>query len=302
MVLANIALTGSSGLLGRHISSVLLKNHFRVIASSRRKSPIKHTNLVWRKMDLNKKLNQKILDKTFGRVSAIIHAGAYVSGNSKMINKKSIKICNILATERLAHWAAKRNIHFVYISGAIVYKSKNKINSENSKILKASRNIYCNSKILSERKLLFYKKKGLKLTILRPSSIYGWGLHKSKIICKFINFSKRKKEINIYNPDKTNINLIHAYDVSDAVLKSIKKGAKGIFNLGSSELSNFYQVATLSNKIFKNKKKIKILKKNKISSINMLHVNIKKAKKILNWRPNFFLYHGLSLMVKNKCF
>ena len=74
------------------------------------------------------------------------------------------------------------NIHFIYISGAIIYKNQNKINSENSEVSKFSKNKYCNSKILSEKKLLLRKKRGLMLTIFRATSIYGWGLNKFKII------------------------------------------------------------------------------------------------------------------------
>ena len=45
----------------------------------------------------------------------------------------------------------------------------------------------------------------------------------------------------------------------------------------------------------------KIIKRNKVSSINMLHTDIKKAKKVLNWKPKIILHQGLVLMVENKC-
>ena len=66
MALKQIALTGSSGMLGRHITYVLIKNNYEVLASSRTRTPIKHVNLKWKYLDLSKKLNHIILDKIFG--------------------------------------------------------------------------------------------------------------------------------------------------------------------------------------------------------------------------------------------
>ncbi len=296
MVLKRIALTGSSGLLGRHIAYVLLKNNYKVLASSRTRTPIRHTNLEWRYLNLSKKLDNIILNKIFGEVSAIVHAGAYVPNLDKKINLKELIKSNVYATDKLAVWAQKRKIHFIYISGAIIYKNQNKINSENSETLKVSKNKYCNSKILSEKRLLLKKKQGWRLTIFRSSSIYGWGLNKLKIISSLINSAQRKTSIELYDVEKTEVNLIHAYDVSTAVLKSLQNGIKGIFNIGNYGTKNFYDVAIILNKLYRNKKKIKVTK-NKLEtfSINKLNVKISKAKKLLNWKPNVSLRRGLTL-------
>ena len=90
MVLKQIALTGSSGMLGRHITYGLIKNNYEVLASSRTRTPIKHVNLKWKYLDLSKKLNHIILDKIFGKVSAIIHAGAYVPYFVKNLIQKNL--------------------------------------------------------------------------------------------------------------------------------------------------------------------------------------------------------------------
>ena len=301
MALKRIALTGSSGLLGRHIAYVLLKNKYKVLALSRKKTLIRHKNLEWKHLDLNKKLNHVVISKIFGQVSAIIHAGAYVPKLGKKINLSKLIKSNVYATDRLASWAHERKIHFIYISGAIVYKNQNKINSENSRTLKFSTNQYCNSKILSERKLLLRKKKGLILTIFRPSSIYGWGLNRLKIISSLKNTAQKKTSIKLYDVEKTEVNLIHAYDVSTAVLKSLQNCIKGVFNVGNYCTKNFYDVAIILNRIYRNKKKIKIIK-NKLETlpISKLEVKIAKAKKILNWKPSISLKKGLTMMVNKR--
>jgi len=303
VALERIALTGASGLLGRHIAYVLLKKSYKILATSRKRIPIKHTNLKWRHLDLCKKLDHTTLNKTFGKVSAIVHVGAYVPIPGKKINVTRLIKSNVDATDKLAAWAQKRKIHFIYISGAIIYKNQNKINSENSEVSKFSKNKYCNSKILSEKKLLLREKKGLMLTIFRASSIYGWGLNKFKIISNLINLARKKTNIKLHDIEKTEVNLIHAYDVSTAVLKSLQNRIKGIFNVGNYSTKNFYNIAIILNKLYKNNKKIKITKnKLKTFPINKLNVKIDKAKKILNWKPNISLKKGLTLTAHKKIY
>ena len=41
-------------------------------------------------------------------------------------------------------------------------------------------------------------KSGNKISILRPSSIYGFGLDKSKIINQLIKLTKSNKDIRLY--------------------------------------------------------------------------------------------------------
>ena len=97
--------------------------------------------------------------------------------------------------------------------------------------------------------------------------------------------------------------MIHAYDVSTAVLKSLQNGIKGIFNVGNYGTKNFYNVAAILNKLYRNEKKIKIIKnKLAIFSINKLDVKITKAKKILNWKPNISLRKGLALTAYKKIY
>ena len=303
MVLNRIGLTGSSGLLGRHIIFILLKKKYNVIATSRTRPPLKHKMLIFKKLNLNEKLKNSKLDRIFGKISTLIHAGAYVPNNpnnKKKMNRKLVLKCNSEATGKLAKWAYNRKVKLIYVSGAIVYKNQNSKNLEHSKVIKHSEDIYCYSKALSEKKLFFYKKKGLKLTIFRPSSIYGWGLNKSKIICKFLSFSKKNKIIKIYQPVNAKINLIHAYDVSSAIVQVIKKNFNGVLNIGYKTIS-FFELAKLAKKIFNNKKRIEILKKKKLFHPKRLDVGTSRIKKILNWKPKISLEKGLNLVIKKKC-
>jgi len=304
MVLNNcIGVTGASGLLGRHVIAFFLKKNFKVIATSRKRPALYHKNLIWRKLDLNEKINFNIVNKIYSNAFCLIHIGACVPYSGKKIIYKYVKSTNIDSSLVLAKWSNYENKHFIYTSGAALYKDKFKKNSESSKLLKFSENIYINSKIVSEKKIFNLKKKGLKLTVLRISSLYGWGLNSKKLISKIIQKAKKEKSIFIFNLNQTIVNLIHAKDVAEGIYTIANRLKYGIYNLGSNKCTNLFQLAKIIVKLLKSKSKI-VLKEDKKfkKALNPLNVNIMKAKKNLKWKPKLSLEEGIKLTVKEKCY
>ena len=303
MVLTNkVGITGSSGLLGKHVINFFLKKGCKIISTSRKKPNIFHKNFFWKKLDLGKRINEEKLEKIFKNINCLIHVGAYVP---KINEKKTIKYINkvnITSSARLATWSIKKKIQFIYISGAAVYRQWLK-NSENSVKLKNSKNIYLNSKIKSE-KIIFnlFKNNKHKLTILRPTSIFGAGQDKNKLIPKYIKYLKYNKKIEIYNFTKTKINLIHAKDIASAIYLCFKKKTYGTYNIGSNKCVNFLIISQLLKKLLKSNSKIILKKSDSHTKINPLEVNINKIQKKLNWHPKISLRKGLKMTIKEKCF
>ena len=50
-----IGVTGSSGMLGKHVVNYLLKKNYQVIGTSRSNPKIKEKNFCWKKLDLNER-------------------------------------------------------------------------------------------------------------------------------------------------------------------------------------------------------------------------------------------------------
>ena len=199
MVLGSkVGITGSSGLLGGHVASYFLRKKYKVFASSKNRPKIKHKNFFWKKLDLSKKILHEKLDQAYKDINCLIHIGAYVPKSQNKVKKNILNKINVDASLSLAKWSKKNNIHFIYISGSIIYKLDRK-NSEDALILKNSENIYINSKIKCEKKIIrLFKKNKKGLTILRPSSIYGTGMYKGKLIPKLINLIKKKKKYSYF--------------------------------------------------------------------------------------------------------
>ena len=297
---AKVGVTGSSGLLGKHVVQYFLKKNCKIIGTSRTKPKVYHKNFLWKKLDLYKKINNKKLNIIFKDINCLIHMGAYVPKKTTSASKNFINKVNIDSTINLLKWSQRNNIHFIYISGSVIY-NKNRKNSENSKLLKNSKNPYIDSKIKCEKKILrLLKNKNHNYTIFRPSSIYGFGLDKSKLISKFIKILQKNKVLEIFNFEKTKVNFIHAKDVASAIYLSFKLKKKGVFNVGSKNCYHFLSLSKILAKLIKSKSNIILRHNKKIKNLNSLDVKITKANKILNWRPVLSMRNGLKMTLQKK--
>ena len=124
MVVKNIGLTGSSGLVGMHLIPMLLKKKYNLLATSRKKI-IKKKNINFKVLDLNKRLNYQKLDSIFKNIDCLIHMGAILPGKNE-VDIKKLKTVNYTNSKILIDWASKRNIFFIFFSSlSIYYKKKN---------------------------------------------------------------------------------------------------------------------------------------------------------------------------------
>ena len=102
--------------------------------------------------------------------------------------------------ERLGLWALTRDIPLIYISGGISYYDPHATNiSEDAELgWSGLGGCYGLSKLLGEDALKRLRKRGLKLAILRASSIYGAGMKSNKVISRFIENAVNDIEIELF--------------------------------------------------------------------------------------------------------
>tara|TARA_Y100001970_G_C14103937_1_gene787024 strand:+ start:42 stop:959 length:918 start_codon:yes stop_codon:yes gene_type:complete len=297
-----IGVTGGSGLLGRHVIYFFLKKNYKILTLSRKNPRIKHKNLDWIKIDLSNKLSYQKLDKIFKKLKCLIHIAAFVPDGKNSRKKRDINKINIHSSVNLAKWSKINNKHFIYISGAVIYSNQNKKNSEKSKLKNKSNNSYINSKILSEKAIFKLKDKNFKLTILRPTSIYGYGMKPNKIVSLLIDKIKKNQDVQIFNYLNTRVNFIHAADIATGIFKSFNYKSYGIFNLGQKNCVHFYDIASVVKKLINSRSKILLKRDKKFSKIlNPMNVKITLARKRLSWRPKISLKKGLKMQMNRKC-
>jgi nucleoside-diphosphate-sugar epimerase len=294
-----IAVTGATGMLGSHIVAALEFSGFNIISVSRSESESKSC----RHWDLNQWKTEEEFDELFKGVDAIIHAGAAVPSAKQTFSEQELFDVNVRASLNLAEWAKKRNIPMIYISGAIVYQDP-----EEKDILEDAPlgwsglgGFYGMTKLLAENLLQQEKNAGLDLAIIRPSSIYGYGLSSDKLICSFLEKANQGQTIELEEPINDSVDLIHAADVAAAIVEILKKCSWNIFNIASGKLTSVDEIARISLLTVKNGK---VSVKKSIHSVqpklSRFALKCKLAEMQLGWVPKINISTGMQSVFEQK--
>ena len=296
MVIRSVGITGGTGLLGRHFIKFLLKKKIQIFATYRNQIPFQNKNISWIKTDLSKLTKSKNIIKYFSNIDFLIlnAATTRISKYKKDYNQ------DIESTRKLSKWCLKKKIPLAYISGSIVYKNRKKyVNEKNLFSTNPTGKFYGLSKINSEKIIEKNRKKGLKAIIIRPTSIYGYGQNKFKLIFRIKDNLKNKIPVKIYKSQEK-INLIHASDVVKAVYKLYIKKKFGIFNISFRKNYSLAEIVKIISKIYGIKTyKEYINKKKKIKHIQY-KLNNNKIYRSINWLPKVSLEKGIKLIKNNK--
>ena len=190
---------------------------------------------------------------------------------------------------------------FVQMGSSIEYGNFKSPQNENFKCkTKLVKSVYGKAKLLSTIHLIdLFKKKKFPSTILRLYLAYGPKQDINRFLPIIIKGCIKNKKFPCSNGNQFR-DFIHVDDVVNAILKSlISKKAKGqIINLGSGKPRKIKNIINIVKKIsnggFPQFGKIKLRK----DEILKLYPNIKKAKRIINWRPKISFESGLRSTIK----
>lgn len=296
MVLKKIALTGGTGMLGRHLHALFRSRDLAVVCVGR--SPIlcdRCWNLLEWKEDCE-------FDCLFDGVDAVVHAGATVKFSS-VSSQKEIFDVNMRSCLNLGLWAIKRGIPLVYISGAIVYANPNKLFIKETDSLGWSGlgEGYGLSKLLGEDVLFRLKDRGLNLSVVRPSSIYGVGLDETKMVSRFISLAKEDKVIEVSQPADEQIGFIHAADVASAVLDILRGEHWRVYNVATGTVVSVEELAKACVSIV-GRGGVEVAKTNaeRIAPKTTFSLDISAIKREVFWQPSINIKNGIRMIFENK--
>lgn len=245
MVLKTVGLTGASGMVGRHVLAALAARGIHCAATSRSRPKQFEKTVAWRAWDLRDQRSAAEMDALFGAVDVFFHVGAAVPSPHLEIPDSDFLSANVAATRAIGIWALERGIPLIFLSGGIVYGAdcSRPISESCPRSITPEGGFYGLTKVLAEIVLENLLPSGLKLCVLRPSSIYGIGLAANKTIPAFMATAARGEAIHLRPPVEDSINLIHASDIARAMLAAAEREALGTFNIAADRLTTLLELA-----------------------------------------------------------
>ena len=295
-----ILVIGGTGFIGFHIMKALLKLDYKIVSVSLHEpKKIRVLNKVnYITMDISKIKNFKKLDNH--KFKYVINLGGYVDH----INKSKVEKFHFIGVKNLFYYFEKKKLKlFIQVGSSLEYGNHKKPHKEN---LKCKPNgIYGKNKNKATKFLMLqFLRNKFPVSILRLYQVYGPNQDFNRFIPQLIKSCIEKKSF----PTSSGVqkrDFLYISDAVNAFIKTLKsKKSKGeIINIGygrSIMLKKIMKyVGAKTNFFLPNYGKIELRKEENLD----IYPNIKKAKKILNWRPKIKWELGLDKTInyfKNK--
>jgi nucleoside-diphosphate-sugar epimerase len=167
----NILITGATGFIGRHLAQRLIKdnayNIFCLVRNLKKADFLYNWGAKLIPGDITDKASLRVLGDY--EIDTTFHCAAYVNDkNLKLLHK-----VNVLGTENVCDLSLKLGVRqMVYLSSVAVVSGNTSVPlTENLSYCATNR--YGESKIEAEKMALDYRRRGLKMIILRPPMVYG---------------------------------------------------------------------------------------------------------------------------------
>ena len=288
-----ILITGGTGFIGYNLAKKCLKLNWSVTSLSSKKPKklrkLKKVNYLICDISDRKKLKKKI--KT--NYDYVVNLAGYVDHSHKLKTMKS----HYNGCKNISSLFLKTKIKkFIQIGSCVEYGKISSPQKENDHNKHKTYSVYGLSKLLSTKFLLKLKKKfDFPVSILRLYLVYGPNQDENRVVPITIKNAMRDNNFDCSSGLQFR-DFLYIDDLIEAILKILKnkKSTGEIFNIGSGKP---IKVKSLILKICNGKPKFGIIKFRK-DEIKMLYPSIKKAKRILGWKPLVNINLGIKKTIR----
>lgn len=309
----NIAIAGAKGFLGSQATTAFKNNHITTRAVPRFFTDPNHGAYIHCAEERLEKLAEFLSNYTY--LISFIHSKHGSNARHPSHIGAASLAQSIEITTQLALGAALSNTIFIYISsGGAIYGSNATISTTEETQCKPV-NLYGHSKLLNEQTLDYlHRTKSLSYISLRVSNAYGIGQaprNGQGVIAYWLDSAIKKRPISITANPKTSKDYIFSQDICSALVKATKrfyatKEAIAItLNIGSGTSSSLEEIIDTLRQYLPSLEVSKDYNEGNISDIyEVSSLNNSKAKKILDWSPEFNLELGIPLTLdwhRNLC-
>ncbi len=239
--MAEIVVTGGTGLLGSRVLESLAQSH-NVTVIARRRSE-QRGRVQWLYHDLRLPTLPPDLPS---RTDVVIHLAQGRQFRDFPAAARDTFAVNVAATALLLDWAHTVGARqFVLASTGGVYPRSPAPHTEDEPIeLPAVPSFYASSKLAAEALARAYGSHMI-VTVLRPFFIYGRGQDANMLIPRLIRSIRSGQAILLDGPDGIRFNPVYVDDAAKAVVAALALEESGVVNIAGPETLTLRQAAEL---------------------------------------------------------
>lgn len=202
--------------------------------------------------------------------------------NNVTVTENILEACRISKTQQL-----------IYISTVTVYGDTKTPSNEESDLPPAC-NPYVTTKLYNEKLAEFYSHNyGLNVTVLRLCSVYGPRQRPDMAIPRFTRLIDNEEMVQVYGDGMSKKCFLHIDNCAQAIIKAVETPFQyEVFNIGEDEAITLNRLIYLISLYIGKSPKISYIQPKEGIPNNSL-VDIQKAKRILNYKPEINIEKGL---------
>ena len=302
-----IIIIGSNSFSAGSLINILLMKNFKVYGISRSKINenkflrfnIKNKNFIFKKLDINKDLNEIINIIKKVKPNYVINYASQSMVGQSWGNATDWFFTNSFSIVKLYDSIAKLKdkTKLIHVSTPEVYGSLKSTTSENSFYNPTTP--YAVSRVTADQYLKILHDNGkINYCSIRASNVYGEHQRLYRIIPKTIISILKKEKFKLDGGGNSKRNFIHIDDVSEATYRIIQKGKSGeIYHIASNEIISIRNlVKFICKKMNYNFNNLVEISPERPGKDKFYILSNKKLKNNFNWQPKISINDGI-----NKC-
>jgi UDP-glucose 4-epimerase len=287
-----ILVTGGLGLLGSRLVPLLVRSIPRAEIIVVTRNEESHTDSLRTTTIRGDLRDEKLWARIPATITHVFHLAGVIPWKAEERYKATLVQDNLLPIAHLIQhgrdWTNLEQI--VYSSSVSVYAPTEKFLHEDSPIQPV--NLYGASKLAGEELLCCMEAGGVRTVSLRLSSLYAHGQYEGTVLPIMVSRARQRQDIKIFGDGTRTQDFLHCEDAARALLLCFEKEAQGVYNIGAGTPVTMTELAQTASRVFSDGK-TKIVYEPTLDGDPGIKLDISKAKRELNYKPQVQLEQGL---------
>jgi dTDP-4-dehydrorhamnose reductase len=235
-----VLITGANGLLGQHLTKLLLHRNYQVVATSRGESRLPFQpsgNFTYHEMDIANAMETfAVMDRE--KPDVVVHAAAMTQVDDCELRPQQCERINVQGTSQVLTDAENYSSHFIYISTDFVFDGEQGNYAEEDDAKPIS--LYGFTKLQAESMV---QTSTIPFAIVRTCLVYGNLLKgtRSNIVSWVKESLEQGKTIRVVSDQVRTPTYVE--DLAKGILLIIEKKATGIYHISGKDWLTPYDIA-----------------------------------------------------------